>query len=303
MRTYLLLLFCATLYGSNFVLGSLLLQEFPAMHLSAYRLAVSSVFLMGYLILSKRMIRLTARDVIYLIPIALIGMLLHQVSFFTGLQTIDATTTSLILSLSPIFTALLARIFLRESFPLRMAVGSLVALIGVFFVVSQGKGLHLSLTTGMGIMFICMLAFSGSTILMRKLTEKMDALRATSYSTLLGCVLVFPVAVWQEADEQSSHSLGWWILLISSALLIQGLCAIIWNNQIRKVGAAKATVFLNLQPFVAMVLGYLMLGNPVTFTQIGGSILIVGGVVLSTLQKIPRYNSHNKALSPTIEKE
>ncbi|MFS0868870.1 DMT family transporter [Paenibacillus xylanilyticus] len=274
MRTYLLLLLCATLYGSNFIFGSLLLQEFPAMHLSAYRLAVSSVFLIGYLILSRRMIRLTSRDIIYLIPVALIGMLLHQVSFFTGLQTIDATTASLILSLSPIFTALLARLFLKESFTLRMVVGSLVALIGVFFVVSQGRGLHVSLTTGMGIMFICMLAFSGSTILMRKLTEKMDVLGATAYSTLLGCMLVFPVAAWREPHEQSTLSLGWWVLLIGSALLIQGLCAIIWNNQIRKVGAAKASVFLNLQPFVVMLLGYFMLGTPVTFTQVGGSILV-----------------------------
>lgn len=257
------------------------------MHLSAYRLAVSSLFLMVYLVLSSRIIRLTARDILYLIPIALIGMLLHQVSFFTGLQTIDTTTASLILSLSPIFTAILARIFLKESFTLPMVVGSLVALTGVFFVVSHGKGLHLSLTAGMGIMFICMLAFSGSTILMRKLTEKLDSMRATAYTTLLGCLLVFPVAVWHEPNEQSSHSLGWWMLLISSALLIQGLCAIIWNHQIRKVGAAKASVFLNLQPFVAMVLGYLILGNPVTFTQVGGSILIVGGVIISTLQKIP----------------
>lgn len=302
MRTYLLLLLCATLYGSNFVFGSLLLHEFRAMHLSAYRLAVSSMFLIGYLILSKRMTRLTLRDIIYLIPLAIIGMLLHQVSFFTGLQTIDATTASLILSLSPIFTALLARLFLKESFTLRMVLGSLVALIGVFFVVSQGRGLHVSLTTGMGIMFICMLAFSGSTILMRKLTEKMDALGATAYSTLLGCILVFPVAVWREPYEQNSHSLGWWAFLIGSALLIQGLCAIIWNNQIRKVGAAKASVYLNLQPFVAMVLGYFMIGAPITFSQAGGSILIVSGVVLSTLGSSSINNSHNNVLTPYIEK-
>ncbi|MWV42512.1 EamA family transporter [Paenibacillus sp. HJL G12] len=300
MRTYLLLLLCATLYGSNFVFGSLLLREFPAMHLSAYRLAVSSVFLIGYLIIAKRMIRLTTRDVVYLIPLALIGMLLHQVSFFTGLQTINATTASLILSLSPIFTALLARLFLKESFTLRMAVGSLVALTGVFFVVGQGRGLHISLTTGMGIMFICMLAFSGATVLMRKLTERMDALTATAYSTLLGCMLVFPVAVWREPHEQSIHSFGWWVLLIGSALLIQGLCAIIWNNQIRKVGAAKASVFLNLQPFVAMVLGYFMLGTPVTSTQIGGSILIVCGVVLATL--LPKKKSHNDPIALTTAK-
>ncbi|MDQ0722411.1 drug/metabolite transporter (DMT)-like permease [Paenibacillus sp. W4I10] len=138
---------------------------------------------------------------------------------------------------------------------------------------------------------------------MRKLTQRMDALEATAYSTLLGCMLVFPVAVWQP-HEQSSHSLIWWALTIGSALLIQGLCAVIWNNQIQKVGAAKASIFLNLQPFVAMLVGFFVLGTPVTFVQVGGSILIVCGVILSTIQRLPkRVNTYNNVLTLSIEKE
>lgn len=282
MRSYLLLLFCATLYGSNFVLGSLLLQAFPALHLSAYRLMVSAVFLLIYLIATHRLTKITSRDSVYLVPFTLIGMLLHQVSFFTGLRTTDATTASLILSLAPIFTALFARLFLREPFTIRMTAGSIVALVGVFFVV--GHGLGIAITEGIWIMFICMLALSGSIILMKKLTERMDPFVATVYTTVLGCISVYPVAVWREPHVQVEPGFWWWVLLIGSALLIQGLCAIIWNAQIRKVGAAKASLFLNLQPFVAMVLGYITLGTPVSLTQVGGSVLIICGVVLATLQ-------------------
>ncbi|MGG4340710.1 DMT family transporter [Paenibacillus lautus] len=285
MRSYLLLLFCATLYGSNFVVGSLLLQAFPALHLSAYRLMVSAVFLLIYLIATHRLTKITSRDSVYLVPFALIGMLLHQVSFFTGLRTTDATTASLILSLAPIFTALFARLFLREPFTIRMTAGSIVALAGVFFVVGYGGSLSIAITEGIWIMFICMLALSGSIILMKKLTERMDPFVATVYTTVLGCITVYPVAVWREPHVQVEPGFWWWVLLIGSALLIQGLCAIIWNAQIRKVGAAKASLFLNLQPFVAMVLGYITLGTPVSLTQVGGSVLIICGVVLATLQR------------------
>ncbi|MGW8824112.1 EamA family transporter [Paenibacillus lautus] len=72
--------------------------------------------------------------------------------------------------------------------------------------------------------------------------------------------------------------------MVGSALLIQGLCAVIWNAQIRKVGAAKASLFLNLQPFVAMILGYITLGTPISLTQVAGSVLIISGVVLATMQ-------------------
>ncbi|MEK3790036.1 DMT family transporter [Paenibacillus sp. FSL K6-1230] len=275
---------CATLYGSNFVLGSLLLQAFPALHLSAYRLMVSSVFLLVYLVATRRVMKITLRDSVYLVPFVLIGMLLHQVSFFTGLRTTDATTASLILSLAPIFTALFARLFLKETLTKRMAAGSMVALAGVFFVVGPGGSKGIAITEGVWTMFICMLAFSGSMILMRKLTERMDALVATVYTTVLGCVLVYPMAVWSEPHVQVQPGFWWWVLLIGSALLIQGLCAVIWNAQIRKVGAAKASLFLNLQPFVAMVLGYITLGTPISLTQVAGSVLIICGVVLATVQ-------------------
>ncbi|GIO32892.1 membrane protein [Paenibacillus albilobatus] len=296
MRSYLLLLFCATLYGSNFVLGSLLLQAFPALHLSAYRLMVSSVFLLIYLAATRRLTKITLRDSVYLVPFVLIGMLLHQVSFFTGLRTTDATTASLILSLAPIFTALFARLFLKEPFTIRMAAGSIVAFAGVFFVVGHGGSLRIAITPGISIMFVCMLALSGSIILMRKLTERMDALVATVYTTVLGCISVYPVAVWSEPHVQAQPRFWWWVLLIGSALLIQGLCAVIWNGQIRKVGAAKASLFLNLQPFVAMVLGYITLGTPISLTQVAGSFLIICGVVLATLQGKRTRKSHDDKL-------
>jgi drug/metabolite transporter (DMT)-like permease len=284
------------------VLGSLLLQAFPALHLSAYRLAVSSVFLLVYLLGTRRWVRVTLRDAVYFIPYALVGMLLHQITFFTGLRTVDATTASLILSLSPICTALFARLFLKESFTLRMTMGSVVAFAGVFFVVANGTGLMLRISSGIGWMLICMLAFSGSVVLMKKLTERMDPLAATAYSTMLGCIMVLPVSIWSEPHAELPPYYGWWLALIGSALLIQGLCAVVWNAQIRKVGAATASLFLNLQPFVAMVSGYFILGTPITYMQVAGSVLIVCGVILATFQRRPKRNAHADQLHMSVVK-
>ncbi|WP_433617202.1 DMT family transporter [Paenibacillus cellulositrophicus] len=302
MRSYLLLLFCASLYGSNFVLGSLLLQAFPALHLSAYRLAVSSVFLLVYLIVTRRWVRVSLRDAVYFIPYALVGMLLHQVSFFTGLRTVDATTASLILSLSPICTALFARLFLKEPFTLRMTMGSVVAFAGVFFVVANGAGFMLRISSGIGWMLICMLAFSGSVILMKKLTERIEPLVATAYSTMLGCIAVFPVSIWSEPHAEIRPHYGWWLVLIGSALLIQGLCAVVWNAQIRQVGAATASLFLNLQPFVAMVSGYFILGTPISYMQVAGSVLIICGVILATFQRRSKRTAHADQLHMSVVK-
>lgn len=289
MRSYLLLLLCVTLWGSNFVFGSVLVKEFPPLHLSAFRLLATTLFLCAYAGATRRFSRLTLRDILYLLPLTVFGYLMNQVSFFTGLQTTDATTAALILSLAPIFTALLARLFLKEPFTKRMAIGSFVALAGVFFVIGKASGLHLSV--GVWLLIVAMVTFSFSVIMMRKLTETLDAFAATVYSTILGCGMVFPTALWREPHAQL-HPQWWaWVLLIGTAFVIQGICSLIWNGQLRKVGAAKASIFLNLQPFVAMVLGFILLGTPITLTQVAGSMLIVGGVVFATWQGMPAPKS------------
>ena len=106
---------------------------------------------------------------------------------------------------------------------------------------------------------------------------------ATVYTTVLGCISVYPVAVWREPRVQVEPGFWWWVLLIGSARYSR-----LMRDHLEctdpQGGVAKASLFLNLQPFVAMALGYITLGTPVSLTQVGGSVLIICGVVLATLQ-------------------
>ncbi|NOU92667.1 EamA family transporter [Paenibacillus sp. LMG 31456] len=280
VRSYILLLFCVCCWGSNFVFGSILVNEFPPILLSAMRLSATSLFLIGYGWYFKKMGQLTRRDFLLLVPLGFVGTLINQASFFTGLETIDATTASLVLSLAPITVAVLAAVFLKETITRKMVIGSLIAMVGIFFVVGKSGGIKPSI--GMLYILLAMVSFAISIIIMRKLTERIDPLTATVYSTVIGSSMVIPVALIKEPITHVSSHPWAWVLLFVTAILMQGLCGLIWNVQLKRIGAGKASVFLNLQPFVAMVVGFLLLGTPVTMVQIVGSLLIVGGVVLAT---------------------
>jgi drug/metabolite transporter (DMT)-like permease len=283
LRSYLLLLFCVTCWGSNFVFGSMLVQEFPPLLLSAIRLSTTSLSLFFYAWSSKKLGKVTLQDFKLLIPMGIVGTLCNQAAFFTGLETVDATTASLITSLAPITVALLAAVFLKETITKQMVVGSIVAIVGIFFVVGQSDGMKLSI--GVLFIFLAMLTFSVSIIIMRKLTDRIDPFTATVYSTIIGSAMVVPVALVKEPLTAVSPHVWAWLLLFATAILMQGLCNLIWNMQLKKVGAGKTSVFLNLQPFVAMIVGFLLLGTPITVVQVIGSLLIVGGVILATVQR------------------
>ncbi|WP_137670264.1 DMT family transporter [Paenibacillus naphthalenovorans] len=295
IRSYLLLLFCVTCWGSNFVFGSILVNEFPPLLLAALRLTMTSLFLVAYAWSTKKLKYLNPRDYLLLIPLGFIGTLLNQAAFFTGLETVNATTASLILSLAPITIALLASVFLKEAITGRMIAGSIVAILGIFFVVGKSDGLNVSIGT-VYILF-AMLTFAVSIIMMRKLTERIDPFVATVYSTVIGSGMVIPVAVIKEPLNHVSPHLWAWVMLIATAIVMQGLCGLIWNMQLKRVGAGKASIFLNLQPFVAMIAGFVLLGTPVTAIQIFGSIFIVGGVVLATSRKKDKADAMKHPIS------
>lgn len=299
LRSYALLAFCVTVWGSNFVFGAMLVEQFPPMLLSITRLCFTSTFYICYAWATGRLIAPTLRDLKLIIPLALIGTVVNQSSFYIGLQTADPTTSALILALSPITVGLLAAVFLRERFTARMAAGSVVALLGVLFVLGKGSGFHLSY--GELCMVLAMLSFSVSVIFVRKLTAFRDPFFATVYGTVLGTGMLVPLALSREPVAQLAHVEGWaWLLAIGCAFVMQVVCGLVWNREMHVVGAAKASVFMNLQPFVAMVLGFWLLDKTVTWTQIVGSILIVGGVGLATVQTGLVLRRRKASASPAV---
>jgi len=283
IRSYMLLLFCVTLWGSNFVFGSMLVKEFPPLFLADVRLLFTSMFLLIYAWVTKKFVKINSKELGLLILLGLIGTLANQTAYFNGLLTTDATTASLILSMAPIVTAVLASLFLKEQFTLRMKIGSGLALVGTFFVVGIGAGL--SISKGVLLIVIAMVTFSSSMIIIRKLTQTLHPFISTVYSTTMGTLFLTPAALLTiDPAAKISHE-GWaWLLLILTAILMQGVCGIVWNSQLQIVGTGKAAIFLNLQPFVAMLVGFLLLGSHVTAVQVGGSLLIVAGVVVASIR-------------------
>lgn len=284
LRSYAWLVFCVTVWGSNFVFGAILVEQFPPMLLAIARLSVTCTFYIVFAWSTGRIVKPNRRDWMLLVPLALLTMV-NQSSFYIGLQYADPTVSALITAMSPIAVSLLAAVFLKERMTVRMAFGSVVAVTGVFFVVGSAGGGG-SFSKGELLMVAAMMSFAVSMILTRKLTEFRDPFFATSYATVLGSGLLLPVALIREDVSRMSTELWAWGLLIGCALVMQVVCGLVWNREMQRVGAGKASIFLNLQPFVAMVLGYWILNKPVTGTQLIGSLLIIGGVLLATVQTV-----------------
>ena len=292
LKAYAWLTFCVMVWGSNFVFGKMLVQDFSPALLTMLRLLFIVLFLIGLSSYKKHFKRVNKSDLLVVFFLGLIGVFINQWSFFVGLQTADPTTSALILATTPILTSVLAAIFLKEKLTIRMVMGSIVAIIGIYFVVTKGDLSSLHIDKGLLWIVITMITFAIMIIMTRLLSNRIDPLTITLYSNVVGLIVSIPFAFLLDTPVHVSSDMSDWFFLIGTAVVVHGIATLIWNQNIRHVDASKASILSNLEPFVAMIMGLILLYKPITRAEIVGSLFIVGGVVLSTYQR-KRLNSRS----------
>ncbi|MDQ0091167.1 drug/metabolite transporter (DMT)-like permease [Paenibacillus anaericanus] len=188
--------------------------------------------------------------------------------------------------MTPIFVGLLAALFLKEKLTIRMLMGSVLAIIGIYFVVVKGGGSSsLHFDKGLIWIVVTMVTFAIMIIITRVLAQRIDPLTITLYSNLVGFIVSVPFAFSLDIPLRMSSDITDWALLIGTTVVVHGVATLIWNNNIRHVDASKASVLSNLEPFVAMIMGLILLSKPITGVEILGSLFILAGVMLSTYQR------------------
>lgn len=281
ISSYILLLLCVTLWGSNFVIGKILVEYFSPVFLTAARLFFILIVLGLYTLLTRQLRKVTGKDMIWLVVLGIFGIWINHWTFYEGLVTADPTTSALILALTPIVTSCLAAIFLKERLTSRSLIGTITASVGVVFVIYNGKELHFSI--GILWIFATMLSFSISIILVRWIGQRMPSTVMTLYSTIIGFSVLLPQLAVYPHEIKVSTNLSIWLLLALSAIFMHGICTLIWNRQLQKVGAAQAAIFTTMEPFITMAFSFVILGRVVSLSQVIGSVFIVIGVLLTTI--------------------
>src|SRR5690625_1786775 len=198
----------------------MLVEDFSPAMLTMLRLLFIVLFLIGLSSYKKHFKRVNKSNLLSIVFLGIIGVYINQWSFFVGLQTADPTTSALILATTPILTSILAAVFLKEKLTIRMLIGSIVAVIGIFFVVTKGSLSSLHIDRGLFWIVITMITFAIMIIMTRLLSHKVDPLTITFYSNVVGLVVAIPFAFLLDAPIKVSPRISDWSFLIGTAVVV-----------------------------------------------------------------------------------
>lgn len=277
--TYPVLLLCVIIWGSNFIIGKVLVDHFDPYSITVIRLMAINLFLWLFASRHFHMPHVPLKVWLVIILSGVIGIAVNQYTFFLGLVTASPVTSALILALAPIMTAILTIIVFDEHRGLKFWLGALLAFVGVSL--STFDGSAITFGWGEGIIVLTMLTFAIFMILIQWLARHINAIQITLLSNISGLLILIPFLPAADYGRLASSSWPMWLLLISSGIIVHGLSNMIWNREMPKVGAANASLLMNMEPFVAMLGTALILGGNVLVTEVIGAVLIISGVTLS----------------------
>lgn len=278
------LLGVAFIWGLNLPIMKGGLEQMDEYAFNAIRLAISSLVLIVFAgrERSAGFFALPARMRVSVVAYACIASGLYQLLFLLGIYRTTAGNASLIMSTVPMWTALLALLFLNERLSRQAWMGLLIALCGTLIVTAQnGISGDQQYFTGNVIMLFGALAWAAGTVISRPLLPYLSPLRLSAFSSTVMLPMHFLVAgsaVTASFSELSDVRI-WWPLLYSG-VLSTGLALPMWSFGVREAGAAHAAVFQNLIPVIAIVSAFLIRNESVTPVQVVGGTLIISGLIV-----------------------
>lgn len=280
---YVKLALVAATWGSTFIAGRIVSAQMSASVAALGRFVIATATLLILVaILEHGLPRLTWRKWMQFTLLGAIGVAAYALLFMYALQTVTASRGALIMALIPAATLLGGAMFLGEPLTRPRVLGIALALLGV--AVDLGDGNPLRMFTGpIGIgeiaMFGCVLAWTAYTLLgKRVLGEGMSPLAATTCSALTGTViLAIACAVLGEFALPKADWKGW-LSLAFMGVLGTAIAYFWFFDGVKVIGPARAAVFINLVPIVAITLGVVLLGEPLKWSMVIGAAMVVSGV-------------------------
>ncbi len=274
--------------GSSVVFGKIITHSFPVFLASGLRFAIASAVMLPILLIyEKKRVRISGKDLLNLIIMAVCGQFVFTFLVLLGLRYTSAIEAGIITSTSPAMMAVVTYLFFREKPGVcrMIAIGLVVA--GVVIVNGFVDIRTFSIPTGHmfgNALMIGAVVGEAFFLLMRKrISSDISNLALTTYLCFLGFVLFLPLSLYQAVSFEFSgvSPLAWWAILYFGAVFTV-LAYIFWFQGVSRVSGSTAGVFTAVMPVSAVVLSCLFLKENFTLHHAVGGALVLTAIFLMT---------------------
>jgi len=294
-------------WSLNYIVAKIGLRELPALALGSFRLVTAGIVSLPVLFFLragnrhnlKVQVEVSQKRKLHALwtitYLAFFGVVLNQGGFTVGLNYTSVSHSSLIIGCAPILILVFSWALRLEALTRRKAIGMAFAFAGAAVVaVEQStnawagnfRGDLLTLVAGIGLALY--------TVLGKREVAEHSPMRLSLLTNIAAAVLVSPIAIWQmdvlaRANRLGAISLEAWGGVIYLGVLGSAVSYVLYFWALRYMTPAGLGAVSYLQPIGAMLLGLVLLGEPITRgVAVGGFLIIAGVYAIETHSREPQ---------------
>lgn len=273
------------IFGSSVVATRAVVSDVPPLVLAVLRFGIAGLLLaLALAAISRRRLRVSSRDVLKLLSVGVVMFGAFALLFNAGLSLAPASRGALMLTTAPLWTAVLGRMLGTERLTRRRIAGFGLALAGVALVLSgQGLGQATDLDQLAGSLVMLAAAFTGAvgTVLTKRVVATHSPLTVTAYGMLGGALVLLPFAcidLWRGESPSPTWTSAGLIIFLAVAGGALGYSLVAFG--LSRLDASAASVYINLNPLTAVLLGAMLLGESIGPAFVAGLVIVILGVLL-----------------------
>ena len=273
------LLCLAAIWGGSFLFMRVAANTFGPAYLIEFRVAFAAIALLLIAFYLKKKLAFT-KHIKHFFIIGLFNSAVPFLLFAYAAQTLNASTLAILNSTAPIWGALIGFVWYRSPLTAKAILGMMIGIGGVAVLVGLDSsiiGREATLPIGASLMA----SFSyGIATNYTKNAPQVPAFDNAHGSMWAAVIWVLPLLPFlpMRAEPTSIE----WSSVVALGVVCTGLAYLLYFRLVSEIGPASALTVTFLVPVFGILWGYLILGEPVGFNTIIGTILVLSGTMLVT---------------------
>lgn len=278
---WLIFLALGLMWGSSYLFIKLAVDDFGTFTLVALRLAIGAALLWVVVGLTNQALPRERRLYGHLVVMALANVVIPFALITWAEQSVDSSIAAILTSAVPLFAIVIAPIFLHDE-PIRVngVAGLLVGFIGVLVLTSRDLAIAGSDLTGEIALLGAALSYAVGAVYsrhnMRGVAPLIPAVVQVTFALLIsGTIAILFEHPWTARPDGEAIFSIVWLGVVGS-----GFAYLAVFRLLASWGATRTTMVAYVIPVVGIVLGYLVLSEPIDGRLLVGTALVIAGVGL-----------------------
>jgi len=274
------LIILSSLWGASFLFMRMAAPDFGPIALIELRTAIAAIFLLP-IILWKKKLKILKDNFGTLLVAGLFSSAIPFCLLSYATLYVSAGYASILNATTPIFTALIAWVWIKEKLSIFALGGLVLGFVGVFVLTFDSQDV-----SG-GVSLIAVIAGLGATVcygiainFTKQKCQHLNPLVIAFGSQLGAALILLPLSIYFWPQHMPSTQS--WVAVSILGVASTGIAFILFFGLIASLGSNKAASVTYLIPFFAVIWGFIFLKEALTSYMMLGGFFILFGVALST---------------------